>query len=81
MTGVLAGATGLVGSEFVRLAGEAAYSLTAVGRRDVEGVAAMVRTDFSASFALPPADFALCALQAWLHAPTNATRWSACAAT
>lgn len=62
MTGVLAGATGLVGSEFVRLAGEADYPLTAVGRRDVEGVATTVRTDFSAPVALPPADVALCAL-------------------
>jgi len=62
MTAVLAGATGLVGSEFVRIAREADYPLTAVGRRDVEGVAATVRTDFSAPFALPPADVALCAL-------------------
>jgi uncharacterized protein YbjT (DUF2867 family) len=62
MTGMLAGATGLVGSEFVRLASEAAYPLTAVGRRDVEGVAATIGTKFSAPFALPPADVALCAL-------------------
>lgn len=62
MTGVVAGATGLVGGAFVRLAGEADYPLTAVGRRDVEGVAAAIRTDFSAPLALPPAAVALCAL-------------------
>ena len=62
MTGVLAGATGLVGGAFVRLAGEAGYPLTAVGRRDAEGVAATIQTDFTAPPALPPADVALCAL-------------------
>jgi uncharacterized protein YbjT (DUF2867 family) len=62
MTGVMAGATGLVGREFVRLAGEASYPLTAVGRRAVEGVAATIRTDFSSPLALPSADVALCAL-------------------
>jgi len=62
MTAVLAGATGLVGSQFVRIAGEADYQLTAVGRRDVEGVAATIRTDFSAPPALPAAAVALCAL-------------------
>ncbi|MEQ8264170.1 NAD-dependent epimerase/dehydratase family protein [Pseudohaliea sp.] len=62
MTVVLAGATGLVGRAFVRIAGEGDYPVTAVGRRDVEGVAATIRTDFSAPLALPPADVALCAL-------------------
>ncbi len=62
MTGLLAGGTGLVGKEFVRLAREVDYPLTAVGRRDVEGVAATIRADFSTRPALPPADVALCAL-------------------
>jgi uncharacterized protein YbjT (DUF2867 family) len=62
MTGLLAGATGLVGRELVRMSGEADYQLTAVGRRDVEGVAATIRTDFSAPPVLPAADVALCAL-------------------
>ncbi|WP_052094561.1 NAD-dependent epimerase/dehydratase family protein [Pseudohaliea rubra] len=62
MNALLAGATGLVGQELVQLAADAGYPLTTVGRRDVEGVAATIRTDFSSALALPPARVALCAL-------------------
>jgi uncharacterized protein YbjT (DUF2867 family) len=62
MAALLTGATGLIGTEFVRIAAEADYPVTAVGRRDVPGAAATIITDFSGALALPPAEVALCAL-------------------
>lgn len=62
MAGLLAGATGLIGTEFVRFAAEAGYPVTAVGRRDVPGAAATIISDFSGARVLPPAEVALCAL-------------------
>jgi uncharacterized protein YbjT (DUF2867 family) len=59
---LVAGATGLIGREFVRLALESGHEISAVGRRPVDGVQSNIATDFQSTPALPGADAAVCAL-------------------
>lgn len=59
---VLAGATGLVGGEFLHAAERAGDTVITVGRRTLDRGAEEILTDFTTPVELPDADVAICTL-------------------